>query len=571
MSMQYDPLSRTSVALRRSIISLVVATVLTVAFAYLLAPSRAADPKLWPAIVFASLRYTASATTWLFDHPTWRAFSTLQFRPFLHGVTVSLGMVAMMVSGLVLWLSSTNRKDYGDSEYANKGDLRRLNLMGKLGPVLGQFGSRLLMPDALRSTLVIAPTRAGKTRGIVIPTILMYKGSKVIIDPKRELIEKTADAERRAGRAVHVIDWTDPSSPSGWNPLGLDLPSNEIGLERSLERMAAMIYPHQGNGDPHWKDSARRNFVALAMFQVLEARRQGITPKVADIYSLIAKCAQENPTGDEEGDPVADALKALAKEAMVNGFPSRVSDDLLLFANTHYRERSSHISTLITGLQIWRNAAVAAVTSHSSFTWSELRQRPTTIYIAFPQADAKAFGPLTAIFLESLFAWGIDTAPGKGEQPILVVGEEFASLPEIPLLFDVLAKGNGMGLHMMVILQEIAQFESIYKQTGVSQLTTNCSYIIAFNTVNRQTQETLSKLVGHTTREKKSKSRNANQLFAGNANYSLEGVPLIRPEQWGAIPFGKHILLAQPDFTRPVFCNTPFWDKQRQLRRRMAA
>jgi len=220
MSIQYDPLSRTSVAVRRSIISLVVATVFTVALGYLLAPSRASDPRLWPAIVLASLRYTTAATTWLIEHPTWRAVSSLQIRPFLHGMTVSLGAVAMMVSGLLLWLTATNRKDYGDSEYAKTGDVRRLNLMGKLGPVLGKFGGRLLMPDAPRSTLVIAPTRAGKTRGIVIPTILTYKGSKVVIDPKRELIEKTADAERRAGRAVHVIDWTDPSSPSGWNPLG---------------------------------------------------------------------------------------------------------------------------------------------------------------------------------------------------------------------------------------------------------------------------------------------------------------------------------------------------------------
>ena len=547
MSLNFDPLSRGSIAIRKAIIA------------------------LWPSIIMASLGYTAQALTWFFDHPSWGAFMSLDFAPLIHGVAMAISAVVTMMCGIRVWISISDRKEYGESEYAKWADIKRLQVTGKFGPVLGKFGSRLLMPTGPRSTLVLAPTRGGKTRGIVIPTILTYPGSKVIIDPKRELIEKTAEAERRSGRAVHIIDWTDPQSPSGWNPLGLDLPTNEVGLERAIDRMAAMVYPASGSGDSHWKDTARRNFAALAIFQVLEGRRVSVQPKVADVYSIIAACAQENPTSDDDGDPVAENLKALAKQAIINSYPGRVSDDLLLFANTHYRERSSHISTLLTGLQVWRSAAVAAVTSHSSFTWSELRQRPTTIYIAFPQADAKAFGPLTAIFLESLFAWGIDTPQGKKEQPILIIGEEFASLPEIPLLFDALAKGNGMGLHLMVVLQEIAQFEAIYKQTGVSQLTTNCSSIIAFNTVNRQTQEMLTKLVGNTTRERKTKSRNANQLFAGNANYSKESVPLIRTEQWGAIPFGNHMLLVQPDFTRPIFCKTPFWDKQRAMRRKMAA
>lgn len=569
MSFQFDPLSRGSIAQRKAIIGLAIAVCATAAAAFLLSPAYTADFKLWPAIIGASLRYTAQAFAWLAKQPSIEGLRALDARPFIHGVAMIAGVLAAGICGLVLWATTSARKPYGESEYAKAGDIRRLQLYGKFGPVLGKFSGKILMPGAARSSVVLAPTRAGKTRGLVIPTILAYQGSKVIIDPKRELIEKTADAERRAGRQVHVIEWTNPQSPSGWNPLGADLPASEVGLERAIDRIAAMMYPHVGNGDSHWKDNARRNFAAFAIFAVMEGRRLGFTPKIADIYSQIAQLAKDNDSGDDDTDPVAENLKELTKTAMVNGYPSRVSDDFLLLAKTQYKERSSHISTLITGLQVWRSAAVAAVTAQSSFTWPDLRSTPTTVYIAFPQADAKAYGPLTAMFLESLFAWGIDTAPGPKEQPILVIGEEFASLPEIPLLFDALAKGNGMSLHLMIILQELAQFEAIYQKTGISQLLTNCSYIVAFNTPNRQTQETLSKLVGNTTRERKNKSRNANQLIAGNASYSLEGVPLIRPEQFGAIPFGHHILLAQPDFTRPIYCQTPFWDKQRQWRRRM--
>jgi hypothetical protein len=54
-----------------------------------------------------------------------------------------------------------------------------------------------------------------------------------------------------------------------------------------------------------------------------------------------------------------------------------------------------------------------------------------------------------------------------------------------------------------------------------------------------------------------------------SSNYSVseEGVDLIRQEQWGAIPFGRHIVLVQNYFTQPVFAKASFWFKIRRLRR----
>jgi type IV secretion system protein VirD4 len=269
---------------------------------------------------------------------------------------------------------------------------------------------------------------------------------------------------------------------------------------------------------------------------------------------------------NEDSDPFGDMLRALARHAIVHIYPATISDTLLFFANQHYKERSSHISTLVTGLQLFRIKAVSAVTSRSDFSLSQLRQRPTAIYIKFNQADAKAFGPLTAIFLESLFAYALDTPSTKKDKSILVVGEEFASLPVIPLVFDALAKGNGMGLHLMVVLQELSQFKEKYRQEGVDQLITNCTYLIAFTQANKYTAETLTALVGKVTRAKRSFSRQTDKLF-GSTNVAQEGVPLIRTEQWGEIRFGRLVLLAQGHFTRPIFCKAAFWDKDRAMSR----
>lgn len=564
----FDPLSRDTKPLLRLITVTAGAAALTTAAGYLLAPVKSERLADWPLIVWASLRYAGEWVAYVIRTQDWNQLLRLDMLPFVHGLLVAIG--SLITAGLLAAIGAIVNKPsgYGDSRHATAADVRKMGLNGRLGPVLGRFRRQLLLPTAPRSTLVLAPTRKGKTRGIVIPTILTYPGTKVVIDPKRELLQLTAGAERAQGRQVYVIEWTDAASPNGWNPLGDDLPADETALERALERQAAMLFPKAENamGDgAYWMDNGRRNYVAQAMFEVYDARREGRAPKLAEVA---ARLAAFESTNDPEADPFGDMLKAQARTAMTHGYPSRISDDLLFLANIHPKERGSHLNTLLTGIQLWRGKAVATVTAKSDFTWPDLRRAPSTVYVTFPQSDAKAYGPLTAIFLESLFAWAIDTPADKKSQPILIVGEEFASLPKIPLLFDVLAKGNGMGIHLMVILQDLAQFKEIYGQTGIDQLITNSTYLVAFGQANKMTADTLTALVGKTTRQKRTRNRNPSQLI-GNTTITEEGVPLIRPEQWGQVPFGFHILLAQDHFTTPVYCKTPFWDRNKAMRRLM--
>lgn len=563
-----DPLSRSRQVWSKLIAWTFAVMALTALAIWGLAPVKSDRLADWPRIVGSSFLYMLKCWAYLVDARSLQAFRHIDLLPFMHGSLTLAGITVTLILIMATAVAANERNEYGESRYARAGDLKEMELTGKLGPVLGRAWGRLLLPKAPRSTLVIAPTRTGKTRGCVIPTILTYPGSMVIVDPKGELIDTTADALRARGHSVYVLEWTNPNSPSGWNPVGEDLPKTETAIEIALNRQAAMFYPKSDRGGDadYWKDNARRNYVALAMFEVYEAQRTGRAARLDNVANALMKFATIEQ--EEDSDPFGDMLKSLAKEAIVHGYPARISDDLLFFSSLHYKERSAHINTLVTGLQLFRTQAVAAVTGRSDFSLEQLRQRPTAIYIKFNQADAKAFGPLTAIFLESVFAWALDTPSKKKDQSILIVGEEWASLPVIPLTFDALAKGNGMGLHLMVVLQDLAQFKEKYKQEGVDQLITNCTYIVAFAQANKYTADTLTALVGKVTRQKRTFSKQGDKLF-GSTNSSQEGVPLIRPEQWGEIRFGYVIVLVQRHFTRPIFCRSAFWDKDRRMRRMM--
>jgi type IV secretion system protein VirD4 len=61
--------------------------------------------------------------------------------------------------------------------------------------------------DASEShTLCIAPTGTGKSRSVVVPNLLIWEGSAVVIDIKGELAHLTARRRREMGQRVVVID-----------------------------------------------------------------------------------------------------------------------------------------------------------------------------------------------------------------------------------------------------------------------------------------------------------------------------------------------------------------------------
>src|SRR5262249_49649747 len=73
--------------------------------------------------------------------------------------------------------------------------------------LLGKFnGQRLGYMDD-KPMVTVASARSGKSSTVIIPTLLTYPGSALVLDPKGELAAATAEFRRsRLGQDVHVLD-----------------------------------------------------------------------------------------------------------------------------------------------------------------------------------------------------------------------------------------------------------------------------------------------------------------------------------------------------------------------------
>ena len=88
---------------------------------------------------------------------------------------------------------------------------------------------------------------------------------------------------------------------------------------------------------------------------------------------------------------------------------------------------------------------------------------------------------------------------------------------------------------------------------------------------NEVTAKRFSEMVGQRTLETRSKSRTVGMSkqtnpFAHNVQRSLQGQPLLRPEDFMSIPGESHYLLFQKYNNRPIKCTTPFYFKNKKLK-----
>ena len=118
----------------------------------------------------------------------------------------------------------------------------------KGGHMLGTRSGRIIGWKDDRHLLTIAGSRAGKGVSMIIPNLIFYKGSAVIIDPKGENAARTAGRRGKGTKAggkglkqdVYVLDpFGESGRPSAsFNPLGsLDAKSQESSKTSACSRM----------------------------------------------------------------------------------------------------------------------------------------------------------------------------------------------------------------------------------------------------------------------------------------------------------------------------------------------
>ena len=177
-----------------------------------------------------------------------------------------IGGTALVGGGIALfvWL---NRQPtlHGAARWAKGSEARRAGLLGKEGLLLGRYGGGFIQFGGSEHVLLEAPTRSGKGVGVVIPNLLTWPDSLVVLDVKQENWEKSAGWRAKQGHQVLLFDPLDPDGRTArYNPFAHIRRDHPVEVIDELQKIAAMLWPPPENGESFWMDSARTAFIGVA-------------------------------------------------------------------------------------------------------------------------------------------------------------------------------------------------------------------------------------------------------------------------------------------------------------------
>jgi len=170
---------------------------------------------------------------------------------------------------------------YGDARLATAADCK--DLISSDGIHLGYFDNQRIGYSGQQHLITIAPTGTGKGTTAIIPTMLDYDSSAIVIDPKGQVAAVTGQWRQDMGHEVHYINpfGLHGLPDSGFNPLVALNPQSPDFASATATLAEALIFA-DGSTDSHWTDSARNLVECLIMWSCFTEKsptlRKALTP-----------------------------------------------------------------------------------------------------------------------------------------------------------------------------------------------------------------------------------------------------------------------------------------------------
>jgi type IV secretion system protein VirD4 len=348
-----------------------------------------------------------------------------------------------------------------------------------------------------RHVITIAGSRAGKGRAGLIPNLLMYPGSVLVLDPKGDLARITADRRRKMGQTVYVLDPYDTAGAGArsyaatFNPLAT--------LEGSTDLLAdagviadALVVPSGGKGDPHWDDSARHLIEGLVLHVATSPLYAG-KRHLVEVHDLMWKLLKPEPGTD----PTAGRFRVRTEMEQNTGAGGAVMHAASDFYERADRERDSVLSTARRHLHFLGYEKIQKTLLGSSFDLRDLKRKPVTIYVSLPAMHMGICSRWLRLFV-NLTLVSMEREKTHPRYPVLMCLDEFPVLGTMASIQDAAGQIAGLDCKLWVVLQDLGQLKALYADRWETFLG-NAGVLQFFGNSELVTLEWIAKRLGTTS------------------------------------------------------------------------
>jgi len=344
------------------------------------------------------------------------------------------------------------------------------------GIYLGRSSRGDVTSGSQRSTLVLGPSRSGKTSSLIIPNLLTTQRSSVITSTKDDIVRIMANVRSDAATLLF-----DPSgtiaTPSGVRRVGYSPVRQAQTWDGAVlaTRSLLDVQSHGRGGafETHWSERAGALIAPLLHAAALAGRS---LPHV--INGIDARRADE-------------ALEIL-HETHGESHPSVTLLGGILASEE--RERSgiwSSASGLFAGV---RTDAARQAAREAPLDIGEFLSAPHQLHIVSPSQHQEVTSPLVVGMIDELIHATYERHHHGAR--LLLALDELANVAPLPRLASVVSEGGGQGVLTMACLQDLSQARARWGKIAEGFLSLFATTVVLPGIADRVTLELLQDLAG---------------------------------------------------------------------------
>ena len=491
--------------------------------------------------MFVSAAIGAVAVLWrahlLNAHTPWRKVPAalwalkgypIVYEPFLIGFGIGLVLTVVIIVSTLF----TRQKLHGEARFARVGEVRNGKMLASAGIVLGKFGGKVMRFGGPEHVMLEAPTRAGKGVGVIIPNLLDWLDSLVVLDIKQENYDNTAGYRLKVlGQQVLLFNPLDPTGRTvRWNPLSYINRHDPVEVINELQKIAAMLYPDPLTGEKFWAEGARTAFLGITAYiaATVDDGEDALPFTLGEVYRQFAA------SDAQRRFPKIIADRKRAGKPLSEGCVSAIKDYTGSSANTFSGLRQS-VTSKING---WLNPYVDAATSESDFDLSDFRDKRISLYLGVSPDDLERVAPIYGLLFQQLIDRNVRELP-KGDKhqiKVLLALDEFASLGKCTVLANAFSYVAGYGLRMLPAFQSLEQIQGVYGDKVAADIERNCAVRLVLRPAGLAEAKKISDQLGSYTFKARSRSMGTWGGGGGSTSDSDQRRPLMLPQEVELLP-----------------------------------
>jgi type IV secretion system protein VirD4 len=511
----------------------------------------------------AQARLTSIALYWQLyaDDPPLR-------KKLLVAIGVSAGGLLVLLPLALVAASHQRRPLHGNARFATAAEVRRAGLTRTDGPgiLVGRHRGKFLSLHGQLSVMLSAPTRSGKGVGVVIPNLLNWPDSVVVLDIKGENYEITAGYRSACGQPVYAFSPFDDGARSHrWNPLTA-VRTSELHRVGDLLNIGQVFFPNDGSGtssEAFFNDQARNLFLGLGLLLL----------ETADLPRSIGEMLRQS---SGKGQSLREHLAGLM--AQRRKFEKPLSDECTdalqrLLSNSD-NTMSSIVATFVAPLTIFADAIVDAATSADDFSLEDLRRMRMSVYVRIPPHRLASARPLLTLFFSQLVSLNTQQLPEHNpalRYQCLLVNDEFTAMGRVSAITNSAAFLAGYNLRLLTVVQAMSQLDAVYGEKEARTFATNHGLQILFAPREQRDANEYSDMLGSFTEQATSRGRSRSFSGQGSTtisrNDSDQRRALLLPQEFKELGSERLVLIMEG--CKPILGEKIRYHRHEAFRRRL--